>query len=90
MAKAGIVLSSGRRTAEFGITVEALAATIQHDLNHAPLYRDARGNEWNGLGDIPDWLRAAVDTERMGHQPLSPKSRFLVSRISCCRTSDSK
>ena len=45
--------------ADFGITPEALAESIQHDLDHRPLYRDARGNEWNGLGDMPDWLHAA-------------------------------
>lgn len=44
---------------EFGITPEALAESIRHDRNYPPLYRDARGNEWNGLGDMPDWLRAA-------------------------------
>ena len=44
---------------EFGITPEALADSIQHDLDRPPLYRDARGNEWNGLGEAPHWLRAA-------------------------------
>jgi hypothetical protein len=44
---------------EFGITPQALADSIQHDLDHPPLYRDARGNEWNGVGDTPHWLRAA-------------------------------
>lgn len=44
---------------EFGITPDALADSIQHDLDHPPLYRDARGNEWNGLGAMPDWLGAA-------------------------------
>jgi DNA-binding protein H-NS len=44
---------------EFGITPQALADSIQHDLDHPPLYRDAKGNEWDGLGDQPNWLRAA-------------------------------
>ncbi|MEM5389780.1 hypothetical protein VSR68_40565 [Paraburkholderia phymatum] len=44
---------------EFGISTEALAASIQHDEAHPPLYRDARGHEWNGLGETPDWLLAA-------------------------------
>jgi hypothetical protein len=48
-----------RRMEEFGISTEALAASIEHDKAHAPLYRDARGYEWNGLGDMPDWLLAA-------------------------------
>lgn len=58
-ARERLIIWIRRRMAEFGITPEALAASIQHDLDHAPLYRDARGNEWNGLGDMPDWLRAA-------------------------------
>lgn len=44
---------------EFGITPQALADSVQHDLDHPPLYRDAKGNEWNGLGETPHWLRAA-------------------------------
>ncbi|WP_233874664.1 H-NS family nucleoid-associated regulatory protein [Paraburkholderia adhaesiva] len=50
-----------RRMAEFGITPEALADSIQYDLDHAPVYRDAFGNEWNGSGAMPNWLRAARD-----------------------------
>jgi hypothetical protein len=48
-----------RRMEEFGITIEPLAASLQYDVYHPPLYRDARGNERNGLGDMPDWIRAA-------------------------------
>ncbi|WP_438362499.1 hypothetical protein [Paraburkholderia caribensis] len=48
-----------RRMAEFNITPDALKASIQRDLDHPPLYRDARGNEWNGIGDVPNWLKAA-------------------------------
>lgn len=44
---------------EFDITCEALAESIQSDVDNAPKYRDARGNEWNGHGDMPDWIRAA-------------------------------
>ena len=44
---------------DLGITPEALAASIQFDLDNPPLYRDAKGNEWNGLGETPDWLLAA-------------------------------
>ncbi|MGF6851726.1 hypothetical protein [Paraburkholderia sp. CI3] len=58
-ARERLIIWLRRRMDEFGITPEALAASIQHDLDNAPLYRDARGNEWNGLGDMPDWLRAA-------------------------------
>ena len=45
--------------AEFGITPQALADSIQHDLDHAPVYHDAFGNEWNGSGAMPDWLQTA-------------------------------
>jgi DNA-binding protein H-NS len=58
-ARDRLIIWIRRRMEEFGITVDALAASIQHDIDHPPLYRDARGNEWNGLGDTPDWLRAA-------------------------------
>ncbi|CAE6869353.1 hypothetical protein R69658_08053 [Paraburkholderia aspalathi] len=38
---------------------EALGASIEEDLAHPPIYRDARGNDWNGVGPMPDWLAAA-------------------------------
>lgn len=44
---------------EYGITPEAIAESIQRDFDERPIYRDARGNEWNGRGNMPDWLRAA-------------------------------
>jgi DNA-binding protein H-NS len=68
-----------RRMDEFGITIEALEASLSRDAAHRPLYRDARGNEWNGLGDAPDWIRAAknagVDPSffRIEPEPASPK-----------------
>ncbi|APA90392.1 H-NS histone family protein (plasmid) [Paraburkholderia sprentiae WSM5005] len=58
-ARERLIIWLRRRMDEFGITLEALAQSIQHDIDHPPLYRDARGNEWNGVGDMPDWLRAA-------------------------------
>lgn len=58
-ARGRLIIWIRRRMAEFGITPQALADSIQHDLDHRPLYRDARGNEWNGQGEMPDWLRAA-------------------------------
>jgi DNA-binding protein H-NS len=48
-----------RRMDEFGITLEALSASLAHDAEHQPLYRDARGEEWSGVGDMPDWMLAA-------------------------------
>ncbi|MGF6768581.1 DNA-binding protein H-NS [Paraburkholderia sp. GAS199] len=58
-ARDRLIIWIRRRMAEFGITPEALAESIQYDLDHPALYRDAKGNEWNGLGDAPHWLRAA-------------------------------
>ncbi|OYD60465.1 UNVERIFIED_ORG: H-NS histone family protein [Burkholderia sp. CF145] len=58
-ARDRLIIWIRRRMEEFGISTEALAASIQHDEDHPPLYRDARGHEWNGLGDMPDWLVAA-------------------------------
>jgi DNA-binding protein H-NS len=63
---------------EFGITHEDLAGSLQRDLDRPPLYRDARGNEWNGLGDMPDWMRAAKnagvnpDFFRIESKPAAP------------------
>jgi hypothetical protein len=58
-ARERLIIWIRRRMSEFGITFEALAESIQHDLDNPPIYRDAKGNDWNGLGDMPDWLRAA-------------------------------
>jgi DNA-binding protein H-NS len=58
-ARERLVIWIRRRMAEFGITPQALAESIQHDLDHPPLYRDAHGNEWNGEGSMPHWLSAA-------------------------------
>ncbi|MGT2477582.1 hypothetical protein [Paraburkholderia terrae] len=58
-ARDRLILWMRRRMEEFGITLEALSASIEHDKAHSPRYRDARGHEWNGLGDMPDWLVAA-------------------------------
>ncbi|WP_408521462.1 hypothetical protein [Paraburkholderia sediminicola] len=48
-----------RRMQEFGITFDALEASLLEDAAHLPLYRDARGNDWNSVGPMPDWLAAA-------------------------------
>jgi DNA-binding protein H-NS len=58
-ARDRLIIWIRRRMDEFGITIEALAASIEHDRRHPPLYRDARGNEWNGSGQMPEWLQAA-------------------------------
>ncbi|BCZ85259.1 H-NS family nucleoid-associated regulatory protein [Paraburkholderia terrae] len=58
-ARDRLIIWMRRRMEEFGISIEALSASIEHDKAQSPLYRDARGHEWNGLGDMPDWLLAA-------------------------------
>ena len=58
-ARDRLILWLRRRMEEFGITAEALEASIAEDRRYPALYRDARGNEWNGQGDMPSWLRAA-------------------------------
>jgi len=58
-ARDRLIMWIRRRMEEYGISTEALATSIEHDEAHPPLYRDARGHEWNGLGDMPDWLLAA-------------------------------
>lgn len=60
-ARERMIIWLRRRMEAFGITPQALAESIQYDLDHPPLYRDARGNEWNGQGAMPDWLTAARD-----------------------------
>ena len=46
-----------RRMDEYGISPENLAAAIEADKPLTPRYRDHKGNEWNGEGDMPDWLK---------------------------------
>jgi DNA-binding protein H-NS len=58
-ARDRLIIWIRRRMAEFGITIETLAEAIQHDIDHPALYRDARGNEWNGQGTMPSWMTAA-------------------------------
>jgi len=57
-ARDRLVIWLRRRMAEFGITPEALASSIEADAVHAPVYHNAHGNEWNGKGNIPEWLAA--------------------------------
>ena len=58
-ARERLIIWIRRRMQEFGITFDALEASIQEDLAHPPLYCDARGHDWNGVGPMPDWLTAA-------------------------------
>ncbi|SIO72802.1 hypothetical protein SAMN05444172_9286 [Burkholderia sp. GAS332] len=55
-ARDRLIIWIRRRMQEFGITFEALEASLQEDAAHPPLYRDARGNDWNA-GVDPDFFR---------------------------------
>jgi DNA-binding protein H-NS len=46
-----------RRMEDYGISAENLAAAIEADKPLTPRYRDHKGNEWSGEGDMPDWLK---------------------------------
>jgi DNA-binding protein H-NS len=51
-----------KRMEDYGITMEALAESLEADRNavRAVLYRDAFGNTWDGYGDKPAWLARAI------------------------------
>ncbi|WP_321935499.1 H-NS family nucleoid-associated regulatory protein [Paraburkholderia sp. J8-2] len=57
-ARERLIVWIRRKMEEFGITTEALSAAMS-----TPTYRDAKGNEWTGRGEPPDWIKAA---ERAG------------------------
>jgi DNA-binding protein H-NS len=50
------------RMEEFGITFAALQDSLAEDEKSARAvrYQDASGHEWDGNGDLPEWLRRAV------------------------------
>lgn len=58
-ARERLIIWIRKRMDEFGITLDALEASIEAEKAHPPLYRDAKGNDWNGVGQMPDWLKAA-------------------------------
>ncbi|MBB3260663.1 DNA-binding protein H-NS [Paraburkholderia bannensis] len=57
-----IVAYLQRRMAEFGITPEAIAASLAEDQRRlqAVKYRDAFGNSWDGEGAAPQWVVQAM------------------------------
>lgn len=61
-ARERLVVWIRRRMDEYGITLEALAESIEADAAAAPviMYRDAYGNTWDGRGEKPDWLKRAT------------------------------
>ena len=50
------------RMAEFGIEPNDLAAAIAQDQlrQKAALYRSAAGDTWDGVGEMPQWLKQAA------------------------------
>ena len=85
-ARERLILWIRRRMDEFGITPQAIADAIQQELAHRPRLRDARGNEWNGQGEMPTWLRAAKnagvnpDFFRIESEPPTTGSRKIDPR----------
>jgi DNA-binding protein H-NS len=61
-ARERLILWICHRMEEYGITLEALAESLEADAAaiRAVLYRDAFGNSWNGQGEKPEWLRRAI------------------------------
>ncbi|WP_144157276.1 H-NS family nucleoid-associated regulatory protein [Paraburkholderia sp. BCC1885] len=61
-ARERLVLWIRHRMDEYGITLEALAASIEADAAAIKpvMYRDAFGNSWDGQGEKPDWLARAI------------------------------
>lgn len=61
-ARERLIVWIQRRMDEYGITMEALAESIEADATapRAVIYRDAFGNTWDGQGDKPDWLARAI------------------------------
>ncbi|WP_316157558.1 H-NS family nucleoid-associated regulatory protein [Cupriavidus sp. BIC8F] len=50
--------------ADYGLTMEELAAAGCFDPPPPPppvYYRNAQGMSWDGQGEMPDWLRRAVN-----------------------------
>lgn len=55
-ARERLIIWIRRRMDEWGITPEHLAASMDKHL-----YRDAKGNEWDGCGALPDWVKIATN-----------------------------
>jgi DNA-binding protein H-NS len=57
-----IVAYLRRRMDEFNISVDDLAAALAHDQIAAAnaKYRSAKGETWDGTGDMPQWLKQAA------------------------------
>jgi hypothetical protein len=58
-----------------GITLHALAVSIEQELARTPLYRNAMSNGWNGEGERPDRLQAARHAASIATSFLSRQAR---------------
>jgi len=64
------------RMEEFGITPEDLASALalEQAAQTTARYRSATGDEWNGTGEMPRWLKQAISAgQSIQHFELSPK-----------------
>src|SRR5690242_16971185 len=67
--RADAILWVKSQMARHGVTFEALEAAgcffksnFAHEVQPAQMcYRDAQGHSWDGKGDMPDWLKRAVN-----------------------------
>jgi DNA-binding protein H-NS len=71
-----IVAYLRRRMDEFGIGPEDLASALAPEKSEhmVPRYRSATGDEWNGDGEMPQWLKQAISAgQSIQHFELSSK-----------------
>ena len=64
------------RMDEFGIRPEDLASALalEKPEHTVPRYRSATGDEWNGDGEMPQWLKQAISAgQSIQHFELSSK-----------------
>ncbi|WOD13857.1 H-NS family nucleoid-associated regulatory protein [Paraburkholderia kirstenboschensis] len=61
-ARERLICRLTRRMVQSQITIEALEHAFNRDVEDDQVirYRDAYGNAWTGLGEMPEWLRRAV------------------------------
>jgi DNA-binding protein H-NS len=78
-----IVAYLQRRMNEFGITPEALAASLAADQQRllAVKYRDAFGNSWDGEGTAPQWVIQATSAgQNLEHFSVRPSKAAPASK----------
>lgn len=67
-ARAETILWIKSAMARHGITIEQLreagcfpSAVSNIEIARSVMYRDAAGNTWDGIGDVPEWLQRATN-----------------------------